>query len=235
MRHLDVQVSPLLDAHDVSGVVVSFADVTALRVLNEEVESARLKLQIAYEELQSTVEELETTNEELQSTNEELETTNEELQSTNEELETLNEELQSTNEELATINDEMAERTHEALRANSLLSSILSSIQQSVVVVDRGLRVLAWSRTATEVWGAREDEVLGEHFLNLDIGVPTGDLRDAIRVVLAGETTDDVVLAGHDRRGHSILTTVSLGPLLGPGEEVQGAILLMTSEREREV
>ena len=70
--------------------------------------------------------------------NEELETTNEELQSTNEELETMNEELQSTNEELETMNDELRERTDETLNgANAFLESVLASIQQGVVVVDR--------------------------------------------------------------------------------------------------
>src|SRR5574337_707657 len=85
--------------------------------------------------------ELETAYEELQSTVEELETTNEELQSTNEELETTNEELQSTNEELDTMNDELRERTDETLQANAFLGSVLSSIQQGVVVVDRTLRI----------------------------------------------------------------------------------------------
>jgi two-component system, chemotaxis family, CheB/CheR fusion protein len=223
-RHLDIQAAPLVSQTGLqSGVVVSFADMTHYRDLHDELERARRDLTTAYE--------LETTNEELQSTNEELETTNEELQSTNEELETMNEELESTNEELEAMNDEMRVRTDEAIAANSFLSSILSSIHQSVIVVDRGLRVRAWSRAAAEAWGLREDEAVGEHLLNLDIGIPAGELRGPIRKVLAGEPQEDVVLTGHDRRGHPIRFRVSFAQLLGPRDVVQGAILAMALER----
>jgi two-component system, chemotaxis family, CheB/CheR fusion protein len=230
-RRLDVQVAPLSDRDGgILGISVAFVDVTGHHQLQEGLERATRELETAYEELQSTVEELETTNEELQSTNEELETTNEELQSSNEELETMNEELQSTNEELETMNDELRDRTDEALRANSFLASVLASIHQSVVVVDGQLRVTGWSRAAFELWGVREDEVSGEHFLNLDIGIPVGDLRDPIRAVLAGAAGEQVVLDGHDRRGRPVRCTVSLGPLYGADDDLLGAIMVMSAE-----
>ena len=147
-----------------------------------------MELETAYEELQSTNEELETTNEELQSTVEELETTNEELQSTNEELETMNEELQSTNEELETINDEVRQRGEDLNQANRFLESVLTSLRSGVAVVDRELRLLAWSRHAEELWGLRNDEVSGQHLLNLDIGLPLQRLRPALKACLNGDT-----------------------------------------------
>jgi two-component system CheB/CheR fusion protein len=231
-RQLDVQLAPLIDAAGrYAGVSISFTDVSRYHALAAELESARRDLETAYEELQSTVEELETTNEELQSTNEELETTNEELQSTNEELETMNEELQSTNEELEAMNDELRDRTDEALHANSFLGSILWSVEQAVVVVDPQLRVTKWSRAATELWGLREDEVEGEHLLNLDIGVPVADLREPIRGVLAGADQPPVTLDGHDRRGNPIRCEVRFAQLRSHLEEVQGVILVMTAEK----
>jgi two-component system CheB/CheR fusion protein len=233
-RTLDVQLDPLaLPGEQFAGVIVTYVDATEHRALEEDLERAKRELETAYEELQSTVEELETTNEELQSTNEELETTNEELQSTNEELETMNEELQSTNEELETMNDELRERTDETLQANSFLASVLSGIQQGVVVVDRALRVLAWSRRATELWGLRDDEVEGEHLLNLDIGIPVQRLRDPIRRVLAGDQVTEVELEGHDRRGKPVVVRIEVAPLASlPGsEEPFGAILLLSAER----
>jgi two-component system, chemotaxis family, CheB/CheR fusion protein len=235
-RSFDVQVSPLVGADRTTlvGIGVTFLDVTPHRMLQDELEVARRELETAYEELQSTVEELETTNEELQSTNEELETTNEELHSTNEELETMNEELQSTNEELETMNDEMRERTDEAIRANAFLRSVLSSVVQSLVVLDRELRVTAWSAMSAELWGLREDEVEGQHFLNLDIGLPVADLRPAIRSILAGEDAEPVALDGHDRRGRPIRTTVSFSPLRGPAGELLGVIIVMDAERRDE-
>ncbi|MBV8257715.1 MAG: PAS domain-containing protein [Actinobacteria bacterium] len=232
-RSLDVQVAPLSGpGESMAGVTVSFVDATLHRALEEDLERSRRELETAYEELQSTVEELETTNEELQSTNEELETTNEELQSTNEELETMNEELQSTNEELETMNDELRDRTDETLRANSFLASVLSSIQQAVVVVDRGLQIVAWNRRAKELWGLRDDEVEGEHLLNLDIGIAVSRLRDPIRAVLAGERADTLVLEGHDRRGKPTVFTISFAPLQARPEsdEADGAILLVAAD-----
>jgi two-component system CheB/CheR fusion protein len=233
-RSLEVQVDPLARLGDAfGGVIVSYVDATEHRALEADLERAKRELETAYEELQSTVEELETTNEELQSTNEELETTNEELQSTNEELETMNEELQSTNEELETMNDELRERTDETLQANSFLGSVLSGIQQGVIVVDRALRVVAWSRRATELWGLRDDEVEGEHLLNLDIGIPVQRLRDPIRQILAGSAVDDLELGGHDRRGKPVRVRIAFASLQNrpDAEEPDGAILLVSAER----
>jgi len=231
-RYLDIQVAPLhTHGGDLLGVSASFTDVTHARSLKDELEQGRRQLETAYEELQSTVEELETTNEELQSANEELETTNEELQSTNEELETLNEELQSTNEELEAMNDELRERTDEALTSNAHLAAILSSIPQGVVVVDAKLRVTAWSANAADLWGLRPDEVVGEHVLALEIGIPMHDLRDPIREALSGERPEAVALSGHDRRGNSIACSVSFATLTGHDGTVNGAVLVMEAER----
>jgi len=233
-RTLDVQLDPLaLSGEQFAGVIVTYVDETEHRALELDLARAKRELESAYGELQTTVEELETTNEELQSTNEELETTNEELQSTNEELETMNEELQSTNEELETINDELHERTDETLQANSFLASVLSGIQQGVVVVDRALRVLAWSSRATDLWGLRDDEVEGEHLLDLDIGIPVQRLRDPIRRVLAGEGSAEVELEGHDRRGKPVRVRIEVAPLESlPGADgTFGAILLVSAER----
>jgi two-component system, chemotaxis family, CheB/CheR fusion protein len=218
-RTLDVHVAPLAAIGErLAGVSIAFVDTTIHRRLEQELDRARRELETAYEELQSTVEELETTNEELQSTNEELETTNEELQSTNEELETMN--------------DEMRERTDETLRANAFLTSVLASIHQAVVVVDAELRIVAWSSQATELLGLRDDEVEGEHLLNLDVGVPTSDLRDPIRRVLAGDAEASLQVEGHNRRGQPVRYTIGFAPLAGPVEDVPaGVIVLLTAER----
>jgi two-component system, chemotaxis family, CheB/CheR fusion protein len=230
-RHLDVLFSPLQSSGgEMIGVSIAFEDVTRAQALRTELESAKRELETAYEELQSTVEELETTNEELQSTNEELETTNEELQSTNEELETMNEELQSTNEELLTMNDELRDRTDEAVGANTFLSSVLGSIPAAVVVLGPDLVVHAWSQAATELWGLRPDEAEGQFFLNLDIGLPAGELREAARLAIGGDSPEPVELRARDRRGRPVLAVSTFSPLRGLNGEIRGAILAMTAE-----
>ncbi len=216
-RSFDVSVAPLLGINDpLSGVSIAFVDVTPYRALEGQLDRTRRELETAYEELQSTVEELETTNEE--------------LQSTNEELETMNEELESTNEELETINDEMRERTDDTLRSNAFLTSVLASIFQAVVVVDRELRVIAWSSQATELLGLREDEVEGAHLLNLDVGLPVQELRDPVRRALEREEQPPIEVGGHNRRGQAVRYTIAFAQLDGTNAEAAaGVILLITA------
>ena len=227
--HLDIQLVPLVGA-DVgdAGTALYFTDVSRQRKLQGELEFANRQIETAYEELQSTVEELETTNEELQSTVEELETTNEELQSTNEELETMNEELQSTNDELQSINDELRDRTNQLNDANAFLESIMTSLGSAVVVVDLDLVVQVWNRGAEDLWGLRPDEAVGQHLLNLDIGVPTDGLRPLVRQAL-GEagSSPEINLDAVNRRGRPIAVRVVCSPLRSSAGTPAGAIVLM--------
>src|SRR4051794_20508847 len=229
--HLEVQVHPLVDSDSgLLGVALIFLDVTAAQRLHDELEHANRQLETAYEELQSTNEELETTNEELQSTVEELETTNEELQSTNEELETMNEELQSTNDELQTINNELRERTDELDNVNAFLEAILTSLRAGVAVVNSDMHVRIWNRRAEDLWGLRHDEAVGQHFLNLDIGLPTDLLRPMIKRVLGGEDgPQETRLSAVNRRGRTIEVRVVCSPLSRDenGDGAAGVILVM--------
>jgi two-component system, chemotaxis family, CheB/CheR fusion protein len=226
----DVQLVPL-EAHGDDGVSIAlfFTDVTRYRRMTSELESAHRQVETAYEELQSTVEELETTNEELQSTVEELETTNEELQSTVEELETTNEELQSTNDELQSMNDEMRDRTEQLDRANDFLESVLGSLRTAVVVVDTELIVQAWNGRADDLWGLRSEEAVGQHLLNLDIGLATDRVRPSVRDVLAGKPPreDPLRLEAINRRGRTVRLAIAVSPLAGREDSPRGAIILM--------
>jgi two-component system CheB/CheR fusion protein len=232
-RVLDVQVTPLFAAgsHEILGSSVTFADVTAFATLDEQHKQVERELETAYEELQSTVEELETTNEELQSTNEELETTNEELQSTNEELETMNEELQSTNDELEAMNEAQAERATELDRANLFLEGILGSLGMGVVVLDAEQRIQLWNSSAADFWGLRDHEVVGSHFLSLDIGLPVEELEKPIRGALSAEgRAGEVTVEAVNRRGRKFTARVHALPLKDDSGRPYGALLLMSEE-----
>ena len=210
VRSLDIVIAPL---DGPSGLVISFLDASRYQDPRAELENSRYELKTAYEELQSTVEELETTNEEFQSTNEELETTNEELHSANEELET--------------INNELRDRSAEVTELNQFLGSILGSFQSAVVVLGTEMEIRAWNRQAEDLWGLRSDEVLNQHFLNLDIGFPVEKLRGPIRSLLAGRAEhDQVTSAAVNRRGRPVECTVSLSQLVGAGA-TRGVILVM--------
>jgi two-component system CheB/CheR fusion protein len=231
-RYFDVHVAAV-NGHNSRplGVSITFVEISRVHELQMQLSRSKHDLETAYEELQSTNEELETTNEELQSTVEELETTNEELQSTNEELETMNEELQSTNEELQTINEELRQRSEDLNRANALFQSILAGVRSAVVVVDRELLVVAWNHRAEDLWGLRNDEVRGQNFLNLDIGLPVERLVPAIRSCLKGERDhSEISVDATNRPGKMVACKVTVSPLAGAGNEVRGAILLMDEQ-----
>jgi two-component system, chemotaxis family, CheB/CheR fusion protein len=232
VAHLEVQITPLVDDQQVLlGAGISFADVTRSRRYKEELEHANQGLEDAYAELQSTNEELETTNEELQSTVEELETTNEELQSTNEELETMNEEMQSTNEELQTINDELGERTTELNQLNAFLESIWAGLGGAVAVLDPDLRVLVWNHGSEDLWGVRQDEVQGQHFLSLDIALPVDQVHPALRQAMTAEDgSHSTVVQATNRRGKSIRCRVTCSPLVGTDRIVRGTIVVVVEE-----
>ncbi|GIF04798.1 CheR family methyltransferase [Actinoplanes siamensis] len=227
--HLDVQVTPLVDAGaGLLGVSLVFHDVTAARQLRVELEHVNRELEAAYEELQSTNEELETTNEELQSTVEELETTNEELQSTNEELETMNEELQSTNDELQGINDQLQQSSSDLDAANGFLDAILAGLRAGIAVVDRDLQVRVWNRQAEELWGLRAPEAVGQHLLNLDIGLPFDQIRPLIRQSMAGDSdAARARMEAVNRRGRPITVRVECSPLLDVAGTPTGSIVVM--------
>jgi len=228
VQYLDVHVTTLVDDGDVLGTSIAFADVTPHHRLQNEVAHAKQELETAYEELQSTNEELETTNEELQSTVEELETTNEELQSANEELETMNEELQSTNNELQSINTELRDRTDELDTMNVFMDSVLASVHLGVVVLDADTRVRIWNGRSEDLWGLRSQEVIGEHFLTLDVGLPVERLASSIRDCIAGsESYGNEIVEAVNRRGRHITCRVTCSALMGLGRGRHGAILLM--------
>jgi two-component system CheB/CheR fusion protein len=232
VAHLEVQVVPLIDEQQVLlGASINFTDVTRSRRYKQELEHVNQGLEDAYAELQSTNEELETTNEELQSTVEELETTNEELQSTNEELETMNQEMQATNEELQTINDELGQRTTELNQLNAFLESIWAGLDGAVTVLDADLRVLVWNHGSEDLWGVRQEEVQGQHFLNLDIGLPIDQLMPTLRATMSGENgTQSTVIQATNRRGRTVTCRVTCSPLLDHDKTLRGVILVVVDQ-----
>jgi two-component system, chemotaxis family, CheB/CheR fusion protein len=197
----DVQIVPL-DAATDEGVPVAlyFTDVTRYRRMTAELQAAHSQVETAYEELQSTVEELETTNEE----------------------------LQSTNDELRSMNDELRDRGAALDRANDFLESVLGSLRTAVVVVDTDLIVQAWNGRADDLWGLRSDEAVGQHLLNLDIGLATDEVRPLVREVLQGASPreDPLRVRAVNRRGRTVQLAISVSPLSGR-ERPGGAIVLM--------
>ncbi|MEW6474647.1 MAG: PAS domain-containing protein [Actinomycetota bacterium] len=231
----DLHVVPLAGAEtDHVAVAVIFVDVSLSRRLQEELEVTKRNLETAYDELRLSNERLERANDELPSTIAEMETTNEELQSTNEELGATNAELQSVSEELQAISDELRARTTELERVNEFLESMLVSQRGGLIVVDRDLRISVWNDSSAELWGLRTDEAPGQHFLNIDIGLPVEELRDPIRSLLAGDSDHTtVVLEATNRRGREFRCHVTMTPLVNRAGQRRGVILITEDAASR--
>ena len=95
--------------------------------------------------------------------------------------------------------------------------------------MDRELHVIAWNQRAEDLWGLRADEVKGQNFLNLEIGLPTDQLRSGIRTALAGERdVTEISIPATNRRGKSIDVRITVTPLIEPEQkQTQGVILFM--------
>ncbi len=227
----DVQVTPLSNrGGNLSGVCIEFVEVTDYVNLQAELATANRELSLTFEESQSATEELETANEELQSSAEELETTNEELQSTNEELETMNEELQSANEELQTMNEELRQRGLQLSIVSEFTDSIMASIPGGLIVIGEDLKVQAWNHRAEEMWGMRTDEVVGNSFFGLDIGLPVAQLSEQMKDCLeGGSALHEATMSATNRRGKAVNCKVSCMPVVNKDGAIRG-VMIITQE-----
>nr|BFE70430.1 hypothetical protein GCM10020092_037310 [Actinoplanes digitatis] len=76
--------------------------------------------------------------------------------------------------------------------------------------------------------GLRRDEAVGQHLLNLDIGLPTDQLRPAIKRVLTGEPQpQELTLPAVNRRGRAIDVRVVCSALARDNGSALGVILVM--------
>ena len=128
------------------------------------------------------------------------------------------------------MNEELRHRTREVNDVNAFLETIFATMGIGVAVVDRDQRVQTWNGNARELWGLSPDEVEGEHLLSLDIGLPLGDLRSELKVVLSGaDERSERTVAAVNRRGQPIQCRVTIVPL-HPGGAVDGsggAVIMM--------
>lgn len=113
------------------------------------------------EDMRSIVEAQEAANEELQSANEEIVSSNEELQSINEELETSKEEIESSNEELITINQELQVRNEQLAEVQEYSEAVFTTIRESLLILDKDLRIKSANQAFYKTFLMREDEVEG--------------------------------------------------------------------------
>lgn len=133
------------------------------------------------------------------------------------------------NDELHSTNQELRNSTEEVGSLNQFMNGVLSSFKAGVVVVDPDLRVLAWNAAAEDLWGLRQDEVHGQHLLNLDIGLPVSQLHPLLRHQLTGDGPphETVELEAVNRRGRPVVVRVTVSAFAQTPGQRAGAVVLM--------
>ena len=153
------------------------------RVVNRRLLTANDELTALVAQLRLSNQAMLQSSEEAQSGREEVETLNEEFQATNEELETLNEELTASVEELRIANEDLAARTNELrLQTAALeeqkqqgdeehnrLQSVLASLGDAVVAVDREGRTVATNPAYDRLFGGPDTEIRPEDLAGLPL------------------------------------------------------------------
>jgi two-component system CheB/CheR fusion protein len=111
---------------------------------------------------------------------------------------------------------------------------VLTSLRAGVVVVNRDLQVQVWNRRAENLWGMRREEAMGQHFLNLDIGLPVDRIRPLLRQALNdGADPHELQVPAVNRRGRAVSVRVICTALHPAGAALPtGAILVMEPESD---
>ena len=133
------------------------------------------------EEAQSGREEVETLNEEFQATNEELETLNEELTASVEELRVANEDLAARTDELRLQTAALEEQKRHGEEEHNRLQSVLASLGDAVVAVDRQGEDLLTNPAYDRLFGAKGATVEPEDLAGLPLPRPEWPQQRAAR------------------------------------------------------
>jgi two-component system, chemotaxis family, CheB/CheR fusion protein len=89
--------------------------------------------------------------------------------------------------------------------------------------------VQLWNRSAADLWGLRDHEVLGSHFLTLDIGFPVEKLKASIRQALSADgQSDELTIEAVNRRGRTFQCRVRAMALHDDAGKGHGVIVLMS-------
>jgi two-component system, chemotaxis family, CheB/CheR fusion protein len=110
----------------------------------------------------------------------------------------------------------------------AVVLTILTSLRAGVVVLNSDLQILIWNRKAEDLWGLRKDEVILQHFMNLDIGLPLEPLRKPLLGIIAGELDSyEEMMKARNRRGKTIQCHAICTPLTHMDLDIHGVILVM--------
>ncbi len=123
-------------------------------------------------------------------------------------------------------------RAHELREARDTLQTLIDSAPLAIFTLDTRGNVLTWNKTAEQIFGWREDEVVGR-FIPFVSDEHLPEFRELLARASAGETLTDVELVRHCKDGSKIDITVYATPMRAPDGQVQSILGLVADNRYR--
>ena len=80
--------------------------------------------------------------------------------------------------------------------------------------------------------GVRQEEVQGQHFLNLDIGLPVDQIRPALRQAMSAEDGSRTTMVDATNRRGPVRCRVTCSPLVGSDKSIRGVIVVVEPQAE---
>lgn len=118
--------------------------------------------------------------------------------------------------------------------------TMLESIGDGIVAVDRNLSIILWNKSASMITGWSKEEALGKHIRTVLKIIRESNRKDCISFIedamtqgVATSMSDDMLLLKKD--GREVYIGDSVAPILGPNKEVNGVIVVFRdTSKERE-
>jgi two-component system CheB/CheR fusion protein len=109
----------------------------------------------------------------------------------------------------------------------------MDNFPSAVVVLNSHLLIQEWNRAATDLWGLRDDEVLGEPFFGLDFGLPLESLQEPVRATRSpGAATVTLELQAINRLGRPVTCRVVVVPATGDDLPSSAMLIMQVVEDE---
>lgn len=130
------------------------------------------------------------------------------------------------NDQLHSGNDELRVASELATGRRDMVSAVLAGMRSGVVVADDEDRLIAWNPASEELWGLREDEVLGQRLVDLDIGLPVTELAERLAGADAEGGHRTVEVSAVNRRGRTVRVRATQSPVAALLGDLQGTVLV---------
>ena len=114
----------------------------------------------------------------------------------------------------------------ELRRFSGLHREVMDHFPSAIILLNSQLVVEEWNLAATELWGLREDDVVGEPFFALEFGLPLGTLQEAVRASRSAGAATEQPGGSRDRSVRACRLRVRVMPISGHEPETSAMLVM---------